>query len=146
MRLQRTLGSDIAEIKPVIPYTGSDDAIVKQCEDEVKREYRPEIQTLPYDVKEYEVVAIGTPTWWYTVATPVQAFISANQWAGKTVIPFQTSCGWPGHGLEDLKAACKGAVFQHEMHIQFNPKQFGLLVTPEKEVEHWVDAVSQARA
>lgn len=40
---------------------------------------------------EYDVVFIGYPIWWGIAAWPVDAFIKANDFTGKTVIPFCTS-------------------------------------------------------
>lgn len=40
---------------------------------------------------EYDVVFIGYPIWWGIAAWPVDTFIKANDFTGKTVIPFCTS-------------------------------------------------------
>lgn len=39
----------------------------------------------------YDTVFIGYPIWWGIAAWPVDGFISANDFTGKTVIPFCTS-------------------------------------------------------
>lgn len=28
------------------------------------------IRPMPYDVQDYDIIAVGTPTWWYTMARP----------------------------------------------------------------------------
>ena len=40
---------------------------------------------------EYDNVFIGYPVWWGIAAWPVNTFIEANDFTGKTVIPFCTS-------------------------------------------------------
>ena len=40
---------------------------------------------------DYDVVFIGYPIWWGIAAWPVNAFVTANDFTGKTVIPFCTS-------------------------------------------------------
>lgn len=40
---------------------------------------------------EYDAVFIGYPIWWGIAAWPVDTFIKANDFTGKTVIPFCTS-------------------------------------------------------
>lgn len=40
---------------------------------------------------EYENVFVGYPVWWGIAAWPVNTFIEANDFTGKTVIPFCTS-------------------------------------------------------
>ena len=34
---------------------------------------------------------MGYPIWWYDAAWPVEGFVEANDFTGKTVIPFCTS-------------------------------------------------------
>lgn len=40
---------------------------------------------------EYDTVLIGYPIWWGIAAWPVDTFVKANDFSGKTVIPFCTS-------------------------------------------------------
>ena len=78
--------------------------MVKQGQDEVNRGYQPKIVPLPVSVKDYDVIAVGTPTWWYTMAPAVLSFVKAQDFNGKTVIPFMTNGGWPGDHLETPEA------------------------------------------
>ena len=39
----------------------------------------------------YDTVFIGYPIWWGIAAWPVDNFVTANDFTGKTVIPFCTS-------------------------------------------------------
>ena len=39
----------------------------------------------------YDTVFIGYPIWWHIAAWPVDGFVEANDFTGKTVIPFCTS-------------------------------------------------------
>ena len=58
---------------------------------------------------EYDTVFIGYPIWWGIAAWPVNGFIEANDFSGKTVIPFCTSAssgmGDSGHLLEEAAKA-----------------------------------------
>ena len=40
---------------------------------------------------DYDTVFIGYPIWWGIAAWPVDSFVEANDFTGKTVIPFATS-------------------------------------------------------
>ncbi len=139
--LQKATGADIAYIDTVEPYTGSYDEIVEQGQREVKRNYRPEIKPMGANVADYDVVAIGTPTWWYTMAPAVQTFLKSNDWSGKTVIPFQTHGGWPGHTIKDMKKACQGATFAFENDIQFDSTGGAELITEEAKIETWINQI-----
>lgn len=41
--------------------------------------------------EDYDTVLIGYPIWWGIAAWPVDTFVKANDFNGKTVIPFCTS-------------------------------------------------------
>lgn len=43
------------------------------------------------DWDSYDTVFIGYPIWWGIAAWPVDSFIDANDFSGKTVVPFCTS-------------------------------------------------------
>lgn len=119
--LQQATQADIAEIQTVTPYTGGYDAVVAQGQEEVNRGYEPEIQPLSVSVADYDRIFIGTPTWWYTMAPAVRTFLHQQNFSGKTVIPFMTNGGWPGHTIADMKTACRGAAFAHEKKFSLTP-------------------------
>ena len=140
-QLQKATGADLAEIETVVPYTGTYNEIVDQGQREVNRGYRPEIKPLSINPEGYDVIAVGTPTWWYTMAPAMLTFLTSHHWQGKTVIPFQTHGGWPGHVIKDMQAACVGATFTHELAVQFDSTGGAKMVTTEKEVEIWANQV-----
>lgn len=135
--LQKITGADMAQIETVIPYTGSYDDVVQQGQQEVQRGYEPEIKPLDIDVQNYDVIAVGTPTWWYTMAPAVLTFLHQQDWHGKTVVPFQIHGGWPGHVLEDIASACPDAKVTCDMQVKFDSNGGDHLETPEPEVEAW---------
>jgi flavodoxin len=142
-QLAKATGAELAEIDTVQPYTGSYDEVVDQGQREVNAGYKPEIKPLTVNIQDYDVIAVGTPTWWYTMAPAVLTFLSAQDFTGKTVIPFMTNGGWPGHVIKDMKANCKGAEFAHEMEIQFDSTGGAHLETPEKKIDAWIEAVKK---
>ena len=72
-------GAELAEIDTVQPYTGSYDEVVDQGQREVNAGYKPEIKPLTVNIQDYDVIAVGTPTWWYTMAPAVLTFLSAQE-------------------------------------------------------------------
>ncbi len=135
------IGGDIVGIDTVVPYEGSYDDVVNQGQEEVQRGYEPTIKPIGLDISEYDVIAVGTPTWWYTMAPAVRTFLHGNNFDGKTVIPFMTNGGWPGHVIRDMKAACKGADITCEMQIQFDSEGGSNLVTSMEQIEQWIQNV-----
>lgn len=139
--LQKATGADMVQIETVVPYTGSYDDVVQQGQEEVRRGFEPEIRPLEVAMQNYAVVAVGTPTWWYTMAPAVLTFLHQQDWNGKIVVPFQTHGGWPGHVLKDMAVACRGAKAACDMQVKFDSNGGDHLETPGTVVEAWAQKV-----
>ena len=95
--IAQATGGDIFEITPVEPYTDddlnwsdSDSRVTREHEDESLRDV--ELTTTEVENWDsYATVFIGYPIWWGIAAWPVDGFVEANDFTGKTVIPFCTS-------------------------------------------------------
>lgn len=48
------------------------------------------IKPLHVSLDDYDVIAVGTPTWWYTIAPAILTFLHSQNWNGKIVVPFMT--------------------------------------------------------
>ena len=140
-QLANKTGADIARIETAEPYRGSHEEVVKQGKREVEAGFTPQINPLSVNLADYDVLAIGTPTWWYTMAPAVLTFLTVNDFTGKTVIPFMTNGGWPGHVIKDMKDKCKGAAFAHEMQIQFDSMGKDHLETSEDVITEWIGQI-----
>ena len=141
--LQKEIGGDIVRIDTITPYEGSYDDVVNQGQEEVQCGYEPEIKSLGVNISDYDVIAVGTPTWWYTMAPAVLTFLHTESFVDKTVIPFMTNAGWPGNVIKDMKTACKGADIKCEMQIQFDSTGGSRLETPMEDITKWIQNVKQ---
>lgn len=90
-------GADILELVPVEAYTDEDlnynddsSRVVYEHDNPDARAVELVESTVP-DWESYDTVFIGYPIWWGIAAWPVDGFIAANDFTGKTVIPFCTS-------------------------------------------------------
>lgn len=140
-QLQQATDADIERIETAKPYDGSYDEVVAQGKREVNSGFKPEIKPVAFKISEYDVVAVGTPTWWYTMAPAMLTYLSGQDWTGKTVVPFMTNGGWPDHVIEDIKKICKGAEFACEMQIQFDSSGKDHLETPQEKIDEWIEKV-----
>ena len=140
-KIQKATQGDIARIETVKPYTGSYNEVVDQGQREVNSGYEPPIKPIEFNIADYDVIAIGTPTWWYTMAPAVLTFLHSQNWTGKTVVPFMTNGGWPGHVIDDIKKACKGAEFTHEMEIRFDSSGGDRMESSENLITDWVSEI-----
>ena len=98
-------GADLHEIKPAQPYTEADlDWRNKQSRSTIEmkdKNSRPAITDKLQNMKDYDVVYVGFPIWWYTAPTIINTFMESYDFRGKTVIPFATS------GSSSIKKACE---------------------------------------
>ena len=140
-KLQSIAGGELLKIETAVPYSGGYDAVVDQGQREVERGYEPELKPVGAKLAEYDVIAVGTPTWWYTMAPAVKTFLHQSDFTGKTVVPFMTNGGWPGHVIRDMKRACPGAEFACEMQVKFDSNGGDRLETPENKIETWAQSV-----
>ena len=90
-------GADVFVIEPSEPYTSDDlrwtdesSRVVQEYEDESLRDVELVSADVP-DWDSYDTVFIGYPIWWGIAAWPVSSFVAANDFTGKTVVPFCTS-------------------------------------------------------
>ncbi len=140
-KLQSIAGGDLLKIDTAVPYSGSYNEVVDQGQREVNRGYEPQLKPISANIADYDVIAVGTPTWWYTMAPAVKTFLHKNSFAGKTVVPFMTNGGWPGHVIKDMKNACIGADVVCDMQVKFDSTGGDRLETPEAEIEAWAQSV-----
>ena len=139
--LQRIAGGELLKIDTAVPYSGSYNDVVEQGQREVQQGYEPELKPIDVDIASYDVIAVGTPTWWYTMAPAVKTFLHQNDLNGKIVVPFMTNGGWPGHVIKDMKNACEGATIACEMRVKFDSNGGDHLETPETKIEAWAQSV-----
>ena len=90
-------GGDLFELTPADPYTSEDlnwtdenSRVVYEYENPEARDVALAADTVE-NWDDYDVVFLGYPIWWGIAAWPVNGFVEANDFTGKTVIPFCTS-------------------------------------------------------
>ena len=83
-QLADACGADLERIETVEPYPEDYDQTVQQGQDEINSGFQPEICLFEHDPADYDVIAVGTPTWWYTMAPAVSTFLAGaarQSWA-----------------------------------------------------------------
>ncbi len=128
--LAKAKNADIEEIKTAKPYPSDYNETVELGQREVEGGIKREIKSLSHDLKNYDTIAVGTPTWWYTMAPAVKTFLEENDFSSKTVIPFMTTL-----------AKKNGANVSHEMQIQFDSSGGSKQITNQKEVDKWIKEI-----
>ena len=91
-KIQNLTGGDIFEITPKTAYPKDYNAVVEQARKEKSDNVFPELADNG-NVKDYDIIFLGTPVWWYTMAGPVRTFLKENDFTGKVIAPFCTHGG-----------------------------------------------------
>ncbi len=76
--LAEKTGAQLAAIDTVKAYTGSYDDVVAQGQREVQQGYMPAVRDIGFAIRDFDVIAVGTPTWWYTMAPAVHTFLHSK--------------------------------------------------------------------
>lgn len=115
--IAKEVGADTFEIVPTNIYTeddlnwrNEDSRVSIEHDNEDKRDIEL-ISTKVENWESYDTVFVGYPIWWGIAACPIDNFIKANDFSGKTVIPFCTSTssgiGESGELLEKMAGTGK---------------------------------------
>ena len=138
--IAEAIGGELFAITSAEPYT-SDDLNWTDENSRVSQEYADEslrdVELTTTEVENwdsYDTVFIGYPIWWGIAAWPTDSFVEANDFTGKTVIPFCTSSssdlGQSGELLAELAGTgnwLEGQRFRGS--------------TSEAEIQTWLDSL-----
>ncbi len=139
-QIAENLNADIFEIQPVDEYSNAD---LNWTDDNsrVSREYADEslrnvelVSTTVENWDDYDTVLIGYPIWWGIAAWPVDTFVKANDFNGKTVIPFCTSSSSGlGRSGELLAEEANGGNWLEGHRFRSNPS--------DSDIQNWTDSL-----
>ena len=94
------------------------------------------VEALP-DIAAYDVVFVGAPVWWYTMAPPLFSILEQIDFQGKKVVPFSTQGSNTGTFFEDFAATAKNA--QILQHASFNNMDKKYDKQVEAKVTDWIN-------
>lgn len=138
--VQRT-GADVLALEARVPYTDEDlDWTNEKSRVSVEHGEKDavEVELVEASVDnwaEYDTVFVGFPIWWHEAAWPVNTFIRANDFTGKTVIPFCTSSASDLGDSGKLLAQMAGTGEWLE-GVRFSSR------VAEDEVNEWLDSLA----
>jgi len=126
--MQEKTGGDLYEIKPETPYPADYQVTVEKAKKEKADNVRPKLAGPLPVMKNYDVILLGYPIWWYIEPMAVKTFVEAQDLSGKVILPFATSGGSGIEGsVTDLRKALPGAQVKD-----------GLLVNRTGEIDGWL--------
>ena len=111
--IQKQLGADIEAVEAVEPYTGDFGATIQRGNKERESGNWPAIKPLQKKIADYDVIFLGYPIWYGTYANPIVTLVKAEDFAGKTIVPFCTfGSGGLNTSAADLEKALPKAKIQ----------------------------------
>lgn len=133
--IQKQIGGDMFEIETAEDYPNDyNETAYGVAKKQHEENIFPELKNNG-DVSNYDVIYLGTPAWWYTMAPAVKTFLSENDFTGKKIVPFVTHGGGGGyHIADDMAKLAKGATVIKNQLVVYGS---GNSNTP-KEIEKWL--------
>lgn len=105
-------GGTLFEIIPQTPYTDDYNAVVEQGKREINEGFLPPLKESVANMDSYDIILVGSPNWWSTLAPPLATFLSEHDFSGKTVVPFCThGGGGRARVLSDIEKKVNAATF-----------------------------------
>ncbi|MCD8261366.1 MAG: flavodoxin [Bacteroides sp.] len=139
--IRKTVGGEIFRIETVDAYPAVYNKVTTQAKKELESGYRPALRTTIPDFEEYDIIYLGSPNWWNTIAPAVMTFLEDNDFEGKTIVPFITHEGSRlGASITDIeKLAPKANV------LKGLPVRGGSVDSALPDVEKWLREIGMTK-
>lgn len=120
-------GGDIFRIETVQSYPEEYRATTAQAKREINEGFHPELKGKIDNIAQYDIIFIGSPNWWGTIAPAVSSFLADYDLKGKTVIPFIThGGGGVQNTITDLTAQCNGCSVKQNGWVGYGSRTLGV--------------------
>lgn len=108
--IQAATGGDLFAIEMVKPYPKVYSEVLKASRPDWQNKVKPPLKAHVENLADYDVVFVGSPNWFSTMAPPVFTFLAEHDLAGKQAVPFLThGGGGVSHSFMEFAEAVPGA-------------------------------------
>ena len=140
-QIQKQVGGDIFRIETVNAYPAQYNDVTTQAKEELQSGYRPPLKTKVTNFEQYDIICLGSPNWWNTIATPVMTFLESYNFEGKTIVPFITHEGSRlGASVNDIKKMAPKATVLRGL-----PIRGGSVNNAAPDVERWLKELGMVK-
>ena len=94
-------GADLFHIETVEPYPDEYRATTEVVKEEIEKNVKRPIKPLGINLDQYDVVILGTPTWWHRPAQPLKTWMETVDLTKKFVLTMSTH---GGGGLMEVRS------------------------------------------
>ncbi len=140
--IQEKTGADMCRLETVKTYLPLPE-IYQEAKEEVANGYLPELKTTIPDLGSYDLIIIGSPIWWYSIAPAVLTLLSQQDFNGKTVTLFTTHEGELGDYYDSFSHSIQNAKILRGENFHNN-----LFKTPEaldNKILAWLDFLAKCK-
>lgn len=127
--ISKTAQAELFEIVPKEAYPKDYKECIDKAKEDIANGVKPELTSLPENIASYDIIFVGTPNWWSTIAPPVRSFLDCLKDYKGLVVPFvthgsgglancekdirssiptvkvSTAGSWPGRSIEKAEAS-----------------------------------------
>ena len=152
--IQQYVGGSLVAIELIKPYPEDYKTIVDQVAKENETGYLPPLKTKIEDIRQYDFVFVGFPTWGMQLPPPVKSFLSQYDLSGKTIVPFNNHAGYGvGSAFDTVKKLCSKSKILEGFSIKGGIERDGILFVMEgekekqarDEVKKWLKKINLAK-
>lgn len=86
-------GGELFAIETEKRYPSPHKALIDEAKKEAGNNERPKIKNHIRNLRDYDVIFVGYPNWWYDMPMVIYSFFDEYDFKGKTLIPFVTHGG-----------------------------------------------------
>lgn len=125
--IQEKTGGELFEIQTTEAYPKEYKATTEQAKKEISEGFKPELKGKVPEMAGYDIVFVGSPVWWGTIAPAVSSFLAENNLQGKKIIPFIThGGGGVQNAIKDINAQCKDCEVEQNGWVGYGSRTFGI--------------------
>ena len=128
--------TDFFYTEPEKPYSSNYNKVLEEAKRDIKSNHKPKLKNNIGSIEDYDVIFIGSPNWWNTIASPVGSFISSFDFSNKIIMPFCTH-GGGGAGIirADIEKLTKSKQVGKILSVYGNTSSIN---NSENEIEKWI--------
>lgn len=148
--IHENLGGYLHALELVTPYPEDYQTMVDQVAEENSSGYLPPLKTKIKNIKDYDVVFVGFPTWGMQLPPPVKSFLKEYDLTGKIVVPFNSNAGYGiGNSFETVKQLCPNSRILEGYSTQGGKEKDGVFFVMEgdkekqvqNEIKNWLNKI-----
>ena len=145
-QIRTALDCDMIEVEPQMPYENDYNAMLERAQEElaaIEQGRYPAVGTSVDSFDGYDIVFVGYPIWYSSIATPMQTFLHnhASKLSGKRIALFATSGSSSiSTSVDEARVLCSGATFTETLLLTSST-----LSQMESRVSAWLETLGVSR-